>query len=168
VFGSSGQPNPSNYTLTAPASVPDGIIDIVVKAFDDLGVEGDSAMITVEKGAPCASADTCAKGQHCDTGRCAWDTPVGQIGDDCPYPQYCTSGVCSPTDHPYCSQACMVGAPHACPSGWECTQSESGGYCAPASGGCCSARDDRGGPWRQALLAAMVLGVTLRRRARAT
>jgi MYXO-CTERM domain-containing protein len=165
VFGSDGQPDPSNYTLNAPANVPNGIIDVVVKAYDDLGIEGDSAMVTVEKGAPCTSADTCATGQHCTTGRCAWDTPVGQIGDDCPYPQYCVSGVCSPGGNPYCSQSCTVGMARACPSGWDCTQiSGSNGYCAPASGGCCSVRDDRGGPWRQALLAAAVLGAALRRR----
>ncbi len=34
-FGQNGQPNPSNYTLTAPSNVPDGVIDMVVKAYDD-------------------------------------------------------------------------------------------------------------------------------------
>jgi hypothetical protein len=168
VFGPDGQPDPSNYSLTAPASVPDGIIDIQIKAYDDLGIEGDSATVTVEKGAPCTSADACATGQHCSTGRCAWDTPVGQIGEDCPYPQYCVSGVCSPTSHPYCSQSCTVGTAQACPSGWECARiTGTNGYCAPASGGCCSVHDGRGG-WRQGLFAALVLGAVLRRRPRAT
>src|SRR3569623_643740 len=30
-FGQNGQPNPSNYTLTAPSNVPDGVIDVVAK-----------------------------------------------------------------------------------------------------------------------------------------
>ena len=65
-------PTPS-YTLTAPTNVPDGVIDIVAKAYDDLESETDSATVTVTKGAPCADASTCATGQKCEAGKCFWD-----------------------------------------------------------------------------------------------
>jgi hypothetical protein len=166
VYGMNGQIDPSNYTLTAPANVPDGTIDIVIKAYDDLGVEGDSSMMTVEKGPPCTSADTCAKGQSCSNGRCAWDTPTGTIGEGCPYPQFCTSGVCTPGQNPICTQYCAIGSANACPHGYDCVPETGGamGYCEPSSGGCCSASEERGALWRHGALAALVLVVTTRRR----
>src|SRR5205823_4470359 len=82
-FQGNGQPNPSTYQMNAPASVPDSVIDIVIKAYDETGAEGDSPMITVTKGGPCATAATCAAGQKCETGRCFWEAPTGQLGDPC-------------------------------------------------------------------------------------
>jgi MYXO-CTERM domain-containing protein len=168
VFGVAGQVDPSNYTLTAPANVPDGIIDVVVKAYDDLGVEGDSAPVTVVKGAPCTSATTCLTGQKCSNGRCAWDPPVGQIGDSCPYPQYCVSGVCSPTTDPFCTENCTVGMAKACPSGYSCEQiSGTHGFCNPSSdSGCCSTGGAGRAPWKHVVLAALVLAAATRRRQR--
>ena len=169
MFGASGQVDPGNYPLVAPSNVPPGTIDVMVKAFDDLGIEGDSSVVTVQNGPPCTTADVCAVGQNCNDGRCEWPTPVGQLGDSCPYPQYCTSGVCSPGKKPYCTDSCVIGESWAgCPSGYECTQiSGSNGYCSPASGGCCSAGDARGAMWMHAGLAALVVGFVTRRRRRA-
>ena len=170
VFGTNGQVDPSNYTLTAPASVPDGVIDVVVKAYDDLGIEGETAKVTVQKGAPCTSSGQCATGQKCDaSGRCYWDPPSGKLGDSCPYPQFCTSGTCSPADQGpvICTQACSVGSANACPSGYDCVPGSGGGFCYPTSdAGCCSAAGDRGPMWPHAALAALVLGLVGRRRAR--
>ena len=168
VFGTNGQADPQNYSLTAPASVPDGTIDVMIKAYDDLGIEGDSQPVTVQKGAPCTTAQTCLTGQKCENGRCFWDPPTGQLGDACPYPQFCTSGECSPTQDPICTQSCTVGAANACPSGYDCVQlSGTRGFCYPGGGGggCC---DSGGGtsPWPAAGLAALVLGLVTRRRAR--
>ena len=168
VFGTNGQVDPSNYTLTAPASVPDGTIDVVLKAYDDLGIEGDSNTVTVEKGAPCTDASTCATGQKCDDGRCHWDPPTGQLGDACPYPQVCTSGICTPGSDPVCTESCTVGSANACPAGYDCVpSSDTAGYCAPSTGGgCCNAAGDRGPMWPAAALAALSLGLIVRRRRR--
>ena len=168
VFGTTGQVDPSNYTLSAPAGVPDGTIDVMAKAYDDLGIEGDSQTVTVEKGPPCTSAGTCLTGQKCDSGRCFWDAPTGELGDTCPYPQSCKSGYCSPTQDPICSQTCQVGASRACPSGYDCVQlSGNNGFCYPSSGGgCCSAGGDPGTWWHHVALAGAVLAIASRRRGR--
>ena len=69
-FGPSGQLIPSNYSTKFPAGVPNGVIDVVIKSYDDLGAEAVSSTVTVTKGAPCANADSCAKGQKCEAGKC--------------------------------------------------------------------------------------------------
>jgi len=63
LFGAAGQAETA-YALLFPPDVPDGIIDVVAKAYDDIDVETDSSTITVTKGAPCTSASTCALGQR--------------------------------------------------------------------------------------------------------
>jgi hypothetical protein len=143
---SNGQPDPSAYTLVFPDGVPDSIISVVVKAFDDLGTEAD-ATITVTKGAPCASAATCATGQVCDQGSCFWNAPDGQLGDTCTYDQFCTSNQCVQTSAgSRCTQSCVVGASDACPSGFDCIDS---GVCWPtphASAGCRATPVDAASP----------------------
>ena len=170
MFGQNGQLDPSEYTLTAPGDVPDGVIDIVVKAFDDLGAEGDSATVTVTKGQPCTDASMCAKGQKCDSGKCYWDPASGQLGDPCTYPQFCQSGICMGTaDEQVCTQDCIFGADGSCPNGLDCVQtSGTNGICFPPekSGGCCSVGHEAGAPWAEAGLGLMVLGLVMRRRRR--
>jgi hypothetical protein len=171
-FGLEGQPNPSHYAFAVPSDVPDGIIDIVVKAYDDLGAETDSAAITVTKGAPCASADTCAYAQRCDSGRCLWDPPTGEIGDSCTYKQECKSDLCEgPPNEQICTTTCSPDGsdPDAptCPDNLPCVQVSggSGGICFhPQGGGCCSA--GAGDPWRAGAFAAVILGIVLRPRRR--
>jgi hypothetical protein len=162
-FGPTGQPE-STYPLVLPQSVPDGIIDIVVKAFDDINVETDSPVITVTKGQPCASADTCAKGQLCEEGKCFWAPPTGQIGETCDYPQFCESELCLDTiDGMYCSQSCVVGVVDSCPTGFTCEGAAGEtGSCVreTAESGCCSASDDGR---TAALLSFGVLGVLVAR-----
>ena len=145
-----------------PATVPDGVIDIVVKAFDDINAETDTPMITVTKGAPCASADTCAKGQKCEAGRCFWDEPTGVLGDACTYPQFCESGNCLAVDDgQYCSQDCVVGVTDSCPMGFVCAGEEGrSGFCVRDSGGgagCCSVGDDGRSTALLSLFVAIVL-----------
>jgi MYXO-CTERM domain-containing protein len=165
-FGSTGQPE-MTYALVMPAMVPDGVIDIVVKAYDDIEVMTESAPITVTKGAPCVDASSCATGQKCDAGKCYWDTPTGQLGDRCEYQQFCVSEQCIETsDGKFCSDDCVVGVADSCPMGYEC-QGAAGqtGYCISESldPGCCSVGSDG----RAAgLLALVVLGGVLRRRRR--
>jgi hypothetical protein len=164
-WGANGQPDPSSYNVLMPTNVPDGIIDVVLKAYDDINVETDSAIVTVTKGAPCATADTCAKGQKCDAGKCYWDAPTGALGDNCTFNEFCTSGICSGTaDKQICTMSCVLGSMDACPTSYDCIMtSASEGICFPtdAGGGCCSAT---GAPWASSGLAAIVLGLVLRRR----
>lgn len=166
-FGSSGQPETS-YPLVFPASVPDGVIDIQVKAFDDINVETDAPTITVTKGAPCSDASTCAKGQKCDAGKCYWDVPTGALGDACTYPQFCESGSCvDTTGGSFCSQDCVVGVADSCPATFTCIgNAGETGVCLVDSGdggGCCSIGGDKRAA---AMLSLLVLGLVLRRRRR--
>src|SRR5439155_19771342 len=145
--------------------VPDGVIDIVFKAFDDLEEKAETATITVTKGAPCASASTCLAGQRCDQGKCFWDPPTGKTGDACTFNQFCVSEDCLQTDQgQYCSQDCIVGVTDSCPMSFTCEGAQGGtGKCvkAVAAGGCCSVGDDGKSA---ALLALLVGGVLGRRR----
>ncbi|HEY5945955.1 MAG TPA: hypothetical protein VIV40_10715 [Kofleriaceae bacterium] len=166
-FGANGQLNPSPYSTKFPAGVPNGVIDIQIKAYDDLGVSTLSPTVTVTKGAPCTSADSCAKGQKCEAGKCFWEQPTGQLGDACDYNEFCTSNLCVETDKgAYCSQDCILGATAACADGFECVANGSSGACIPTDpGGCCSAS----GPdavWVHGGLSLGLLGLVLRRRRR--
>jgi MYXO-CTERM domain-containing protein len=176
-FGSAGQPE-SDYGIVIPAGVPDSILDIQIKAFDDINVEGDSAVVTVTKGAAggCQSASTCAKGQKCDAGKCYWDPPTGQLGDTCGYNQFCQSDLCQGTaDKQICTQTCLVGVTDPCPTGFDCVPTSGGnGICFPPdAGGCCSVGHEPNAmdptnpaTWIHGGLAAFVLGLVMRRRRR--
>jgi hypothetical protein len=162
-FGSNGQVE-STYTIVLPNDLPDGILDIVIKVYDDIEEETSTQLITVTKDAPCATAATCAKGQVCGAGKCYWEPPVGELGDACEFPQYCLSGQCvETTDGSVCSDSCIVVMDHGCGEGFDCIGvSGSVGYClATPEAGCCSVGGDR----RAALmLSLVVLGLVLRRR----
>ncbi len=164
VFGAQGQPNPSSYQFTVPGDLPNSTYDIVIKSYDDLGVVGVSPMITVNKGGPCGSADTCATGQKCENGRCFWDQPVGEIGADCTYAQFCKSNLCQGSvDQKICTQECVPGSADSCPldSGLECVESSPGkGVCffKDDAGGCCSVGDDSTA-WIPGAFGALVFGM---------
>ena len=140
-FGQNGQPTPFTYSVRIPDELPGGVLDIMVRAYDDIGASTDSAVVTAMKGAPCASADSCAPGQACEAGKCFWDAPSGEIGDACTYPQFCLSGKCQGTaTQQICTQACILGVTDSCPVGLECIEAGPGNpICFPPvedSGGC--------------------------------
>lgn len=169
-FGPAGQMNPGNYTITMPSTVPKSILDIVVRAYDDIGVSTDSPVVTVTNGAACSSAATCAQYQRCENGRCLWDPPSGETGARCDYAQFCVSNNCVDTsDGKYCTESCDLdmGAP-ACPNDLTCVESSPGnGLCLPTSGGgCCSVGGDRQNPAPFAGLALLVAACIMRRRTR--
>jgi MYXO-CTERM domain-containing protein len=168
-FGGQGQPA-SDYQFTIPDKVPDSVIDIQTKAYDDLDIVTTSGTVTITKGAPCATADTCLKGQKCEAGKCFWDPPAGNIGDPCTYNEFCKEGVCAGDDSgSICSKACILGSMDACPTGFDCTDTGGGNaVCFPPDrGGCCSVeRDSARGVWVHAALGAVVLGLVARRRKR--
>lgn len=167
-FTTTGQLNPAQYSIKFPAGVPNGVIDIMIKSYDDLGIATESAVATVTKGSACTAADQCAKGQKCDQGKCFWEQPAGKLGDTCDYEQFCTSNICAMTDdgNGYCSQQCIVGATDACPMGFQCAAAGTSGLCLPiAEGGCCSVGTG-GAVWVHGSLSALVLGLLVRRRRR--
>ena len=165
-FGNEGQPE-SQYTIMWPKGVPNGVIDIVAKAYDDLGIETDSTPVTITIGQPCMKAATdCALGQACSDGRCSWPAASGQFGDACTYPQFCVNGECegSPGSQ-ICSTDCDPRLANSCPVGYQCAaSSDSTGFCVTASsGGCSASSGSRTGGWLPAGLA-VVLGIRLQRR----
>ena len=171
-FGLSGQPS-STYSVALPQDVPDGIIDIVIKAKDDIDGTTATPAITVTKGAPCTSATTCANGQRCDAGRCLWDAPVGELGDTCTFAQYCVSGLCQGTsDEQRCTTPCVPGTSDSCqdPDVFECLEQSPGhGVCWPKdadSGGCCRASADNGAAPFLFGMVGLVGGVLVLRRRR--
>jgi MYXO-CTERM domain-containing protein len=169
-FGASGQPE-SSYGLPIPAEVPDGVLDLVVKAKDDIDVTTTAPTITVTKGAPCASADSCAAGQQCDQGRCFWEPATGELGDACTYPQFCLSEICKGTaSESRCTQACIPGVADSCPTDFDCLESGTNqGVCWPAGkedGGICSTSGSSA-PTQLGLIGiALVFGLTATRRRR--
>lgn len=164
VFGPAGQANPSSYSLAVPGELPNSTYDIVVKAYDDLGIVGVSPTVTVTKGAPCASADTCLKGQQCDNGRCFWEPAAGEIGEDCTYNQFCLSGLCAGTaEQTICTQDCVPGTADSCPPdmNFDCAETSPGhGVCffKADDSGCCSVGDSRTG-WIPGAFGALLFGV---------
>ncbi|MGE0872179.1 MAG: DUF4215 domain-containing protein [Kofleriaceae bacterium] len=130
-FGISGQPDPSVYTIAVPSTVPGGVIDLVARAYDDLGASTDSAVVRVMKGPPCSTEATCAAGQTCEDGKCLWHAAEGQFGEPCTYPQYCESMLCEGTaELRICTQPCDPQAADSCPTGFDCiATSPSDGVC---------------------------------------
>jgi Bacterial Ig domain len=168
-FNATGQV-PGPYQINFPNDVPNGVIDIVAIAKDDIGAETSSATVTVTKGAPCADASACAKGQKCEAGKCFWDPAVGELGDECTYSQYCTSGLCiaATGGEERCSTTCVPNVGDSCNEGFECiAASASQGVCWPKGaddgGGCCDAGN---GAAVQSSLLGLGLILALRRRSR--
>jgi len=166
-FGPTGQPM-ADYAFPITSAVPDGVIDILIKAYDDLGTVTATTPITVTKGAPCTTADQCLKDQSCDAGRCAWPAPTAELGADCTYDQFCTTWQCTQTTGGQkCSQPCSIDEPTSCPKNFDCLGDAKSGFCWPAdSGGCCSVADSSSSVWAHAGAAALVAGLLLRRRKR--
>jgi uncharacterized protein (TIGR03382 family) len=160
-----------DYEFSAPAILADGIMDVEIKAYNDLGGAA-TARVTVTKGVPCASADTCLDGQQCNEGRCMWPAPTGQLGDACERAMDCESLLCPQSGEiRLCSQYCLPQVTGQCPEGFECLTADQSGVCWPAAGeggGCCSAGTDRGPSGGQLALLGLVAAAILRRRKRAS
>jgi hypothetical protein len=164
-----GQPNPSPYQFTVPQNIPDGVYDIEIRAYDDLGTVV-TATSTATKGAPCQSADSCLGGQKCDAGKCYWAQPAGEIGDTCTYNEFCKSNLCAgPADASICTTSCIPLIAESCPadSGLTCVETSPGkGVCVleDEGGGCCRVGGDSSETWARVLLSLGVVGSLLLRR----
>ncbi len=148
-FGDAGQP-PAQYTVMVPAELPDGIVDVALRAREDLGRFTDTPIVTLQKGEPCTSAATCATGQQCEAGRCFWAAPTGTLGDACEFAQSCESNVCIAAT---CTQACDPAGPNGaaglpgCPPGFTCAAAGTlTNHCVIEPAGCCSATNSQP-PW---------------------
>ena len=170
-WGVNGQPE-STYTIALPSGVPDGVMDVVLKAKDDIDVTTE-ATITVTKGAPCADASACAAGQKCEAGKCFWEPAAGVLGDECTFDQFCVSGVCAGTsdDKKFCTRECVVDSTASCEEGFRCEEGSTlgKGFCIPGSadeggGGCATSEDAT--PSAALLLGLFGLGLVVVRRRR--
>lgn len=158
----------TTYQYSADGDVPDGIIDLEIRAYNDLEIMG-SQTITVTKGLPCESADTCLDEQLCEDGRCAWPPPEGELGDDCDLDADCTSYRCeSDGEHTLCTTQCVLGVDGSCEDGFRCLDAGGEGVCWPEAliggGGCCSTGG--GSPLPAGALAGLVALLLGRRRRR--
>ena len=163
-------PDQDLFMIQIPAGVPDGVIDLEIRAVNDVGAVG-SARITVTKGLPCSSATTCLAEQACDPmGRCVYPTPAGQVGDACTRDLDCATTRCvSDGSNQLCTDSCMVGLDD-CGDGFTCTEASSptSGLCWPDEligepGGCCQSGDN---PMRGGIMAFATLALVLRPRRR--
>ena len=146
--------DPGPHALRTAEDLPDGYLDIEVRAYNDLELPG-SAFVTVLKGAPCTSAATCLDGQGCDDGRCSWPPPSVEFGQPCVRSPDCLSELCAEREElSLCTLPCDED--EDCEGDFTCYDD---GVCwLPGDGGgCCSVGDGRR-PWlAHGLLAALVL-----------
>jgi Metallo-peptidase family M12B Reprolysin-like/Bacterial Ig domain len=161
-------------TFTPPRTLPDGVLNIEVRAYNDLGVRGTSA-VQAMKGAPC-TASSCLAGQSCTDGACLTPPAPGKLGDVCESSEQCAEHICSPVteSQSQCSSICVVGAPDQCggdPQQFSCQTSASGfGLCIAAeateSAGCCQTGSATTNGVNAAMLSALVACLLARRRQR--
>ena len=157
-------PRGNELYIVYAVGVPDGILDIEARAFDDLGSSATQT-ITVQKGEPCTSPQSCLSGQECTNGRCTWTPGSGSIGDSCTAGRECASWLCpSDGDTQICTTHCTVGAAFQCPEDFACVAAGERGLCWPTnppgdSGGCASHRSSL-----PILLVLCILAVAVRRR----
>jgi hypothetical protein len=159
-----------NYDTMAP-TLPDGYIDIEIKAYNGLGSEAVSS-VRVLKGSPCADKSSCFDLQECNAGRCEYPAPSSQLGDACEIDFQCVEGVCgSVGSSKSCTNTCNPTVGSACAEGFECTASSAGGFvCWPKSdsGGCCSVAGSKRDPLPWFGLGVFFVGILVLRRRRRT
>jgi hypothetical protein len=157
-----GKSSDSPYELRTTAALPDGVLRLAVRAYDDLG-RLTVLTATVQKGAACTAA-SCPAGARCEDGACVTAPGTAGIGDPCASDGECASQLCAVRDgERVCSQPCW-------PSGSACAGGDGDLSCQhadderlvclppPDTGGCCSAGGRPTGPLALALLLAAVLG----------
>ncbi len=147
------------YQIGLPDEVPDGVMDITVRACDDIETCAVQT-VTVTRGAPCTGVETCLPGQSCDAGKCAWPPASVELGGACEYNQQCLSLLCGDIGggELACTEACQGPPNDFCPDGFHCNAAAAQtGVCRPDGGeetGCCSVE----GTGRSAMLLNVGLG----------
>jgi len=133
----------ATFVLNIPPTVPDGVMDLQVRACNDLDICAETAPVTVTRGQACGDATACLTGQKCEAGKCFWDAPVAEFGSACAFNEECLSGLCNDTGAGLtCTESCFGPPNDLCPAGFECNAGAgAAGVCRVASsddGGCCS------------------------------
>jgi hypothetical protein len=156
----------SEFRFASP-EVSDGILDLEVRAVNDLGAVSSDRR-TFVKGAPCESSASCAAPEQCQAGRCLYPAPVGLLGQSCAADADCASWECLDyAGQQRCSSVCSVGANDSeCPAEYSCvaTKPDGVGMCWPTeelpAAGCCAAS---GQPPSALALLLVLLGLRRRR-----
>ncbi len=163
-FTANGQPQ-TQYTLTIPSNVPNSILDVMVRATDDIGISTDSEIVTATRGQPCTENAQCLKDQTCSEGKCAYPAPTAELGSACEYAQACMSWECVDTDvGKRCVSDCEVDEPSSCPANFTCQDTGGGkGLCVEVAAGCCNIG---GGAPGASIALSLLVGFRLRRRRR--
>lgn len=159
-----GKVSTAPYELVTPVELFDGVLDLEVRVYDDLGTLA-TRTITVQKGAPCAGPAACPGGYTCSEGRCLAPAGTTAVGEACGGAAECASKACVARDgEPTCTQPCWPAA-STCPDGLACLHADDERYAcfAPDAGGCCSAGADPRGALALIALAAAMLGRRRRR-----
>ncbi len=156
------------YDTTAP-TLPDGYLDIEIKAYNGLGSEAISS-VRVLKGSPCTDASSCFDFQTCNAGRCEFPAAASMLGDSCDIDFQCAEGVCGQVgSSKACTNTCNPTVGGACPDGFDCTAGSSGGFvCWPKSdsGGCCSVAGSKRDPLPWFGIGIFFVGILVLRRRR--
>ena len=154
------------YQLDTPAEVPDGVLDLELRARDDLGNVGVVAR-RVTKGAACLDGMSCLAGQTCVDGGCRSPAGTGGVGDACAIDEDCASKLCVQDDGAgVCTASCypdVIG----CADGYTCRggDDEGVGCLVPIDdGGCCSTGGRPDGAVALAAAVAAMLAARRRRR----
>ena len=161
---------PNDYNTQAPP-LPNGNIELELRVYNEMGSE-TIEKISVTKGAPCSSADTCFDFQECNEGRCEYGDAVAELGDGCDVDPQCVEGVCAEVDgEKACATGCTPNVSGACVEGFECEVSSTGGsVCWPDAGdtgGCCSVAGSKRDPLPWFGLGMFIFGLVVIRRRRA-
>lgn len=147
--GHSYQSRFDNYEGRMP-ELPDGYLDIELRAYNDLHMNEGTATATYLKGEACDSAEACWEFQVCEEGRCKYPPAEAELGDTCNVDQECVEGGCAEVNgSKACSTSCNPTVTGACLEGFECRGDASGGnVCWPIEeeGGCCSVAGSRRDP----------------------
>lgn len=154
------------YELRTGAAVPDGVLHLSIRAYDDLGRLA-IVTATVQKGAACA-AGGCSAGFTCDgAGACVAPAGTAAVGEPCAGDAACASQLCIRRgDDQVCSEPCWpVGA--VCAGELSCQHADDERLVClpppPEEAGCCGSSRRPGG---SVALAALVVGLLRPRRRR--
>ena len=156
------------YQLDTPADVPDGVLDLELRARDDLGNVGVLARRVV-KGAACVDGMSCPADQTCVDGGCRTAAGTGAVGDACATDGDCASKLCVRDDESGVCTAWCYPEVIGCDDGFACrgADDEGLGCLVPVDeGGCCSTGGRPDGA--AVLVAAVAAMLTARRRRRAS
>lgn len=158
------------WVWNAPATLGQGNHVLKVTGYDVAGTPAQ-ATIAITLGKACTKPADCPNdSETCVDGRCVPGGDVtGGLGSPCTVNSECQSNQCGSdgSGNSFCVEICDP-AKNACPSGFSCLASGTGGVCWPAAGdgGGCSTGDGRGQAGNGCILLGLGFAAILVRRRR--